>query len=95
MASGFEKCQYRKPERFSIDDLRIRWQKKLRMLGLKARHDSNEGEGISMASAALSAPGGSVIPTAEELVNRARAMIPTLKARARQAVADRDVSAET
>ena len=35
------------------------------------------------------------VPTAEELVARARAMIPTLKSRARQCVADRNVPAET
>ena len=35
------------------------------------------------------------VPTAEELVAQARAMIPNLKARARQCVANRDVSVET
>ncbi len=35
------------------------------------------------------------IPTKEELVDRARAMIPTLKERARQCTADRNVPAET
>ncbi|MEY2925893.1 MAG: hypothetical protein RL367_370, partial [Pseudomonadota bacterium] len=35
------------------------------------------------------------IPSANDLVDRARAMIPTLKARARQCVADRNVPAET
>ncbi len=34
-------------------------------------------------------------PTADELVERARAMIPTLKARAKQAIADRKVPDET
>ena len=35
------------------------------------------------------------LPSAEELVERARAMIPTLKARAKQAIADRKVPDET
>ena len=35
------------------------------------------------------------IPSAEELVARAKAMIPTLKARAKQCIADRNVSVET
>lgn len=35
------------------------------------------------------------VPTAEELVDRARAMIPTLKARARKCTKDGNVSAET
>lgn len=35
------------------------------------------------------------IPTHEELVDRARAMIPTLKKRAKQCIADRNVSKET
>ena len=34
-------------------------------------------------------------PTRDELVARARAMIPTLKARAKKCVADRNVPAET
>ena len=48
-----------------------------------------------MASAAIQDPAGAAIPSPEELVARARAMIPALKARARQTVASRDVSAET
>lgn len=48
-----------------------------------------------MASAALSDPVPSAIPTHDELVARARAMIPALKARARETTANRDVSAET
>ena len=35
------------------------------------------------------------IPTHDELVARARAMVPVLKARAKQCVADRDVPAES
>ncbi|MFN5824601.1 MAG: hypothetical protein ACK44T_11335, partial [Sphingomonadales bacterium] len=35
------------------------------------------------------------IPSAEELVARAKAMIPTLKSRAKQCVAQRNVSVET
>jgi 3-hydroxy-9,10-secoandrosta-1,3,5(10)-triene-9,17-dione monooxygenase len=48
-----------------------------------------------MASIALSTPASATIPSPEELIERARAMIPTLKARARKCVADRDVPAET
>ena len=48
-----------------------------------------------MASAAIEARQGEAIPSAGELVSRARAMIPTLKARARKCVADRNVPAET
>lgn len=48
-----------------------------------------------MATAALSQAQPDAIPSAEELISRARAMIPTLKARARQCVADRDVPVET
>ncbi len=39
--------------------------------------------------------GESAVPTAEELIGRARAMIPTLKARARQTTLDGNVPAET
>ena len=35
------------------------------------------------------------IPSAEELVARAKAMIPTLKSRAKQCVAQRNVSFQT
>ena len=45
-----------------------------------------------MASATLSKPIFVAAPSPEELVARARAMIPTLRARARQCIADRDVS---
>lgn len=48
-----------------------------------------------MASAAIAAQPSVHIPSPEQLVERARAMIPTLKARARQCVLDRDVPAET
>jgi 3-hydroxy-9,10-secoandrosta-1,3,5(10)-triene-9,17-dione monooxygenase len=48
-----------------------------------------------MATAVAIKPKAIAIPTAEELVSRARAMIPVLKARAKQCIADRDVSAET
>lgn len=48
-----------------------------------------------MASAALSREGFAPIPSAEELVRRARAMIPTLKARAVRCVSERDVPTET
>lgn len=48
-----------------------------------------------MASAALSSPADAANPTPEELVARARAMIPTLKSRAARCVAERDVPAET
>lgn len=48
-----------------------------------------------MASAAQTAPAQIANPTADELVARARAMIPVLKERARRCVADRDVSEQT
>lgn len=48
-----------------------------------------------MATAVAMKPVGAVVPTEGELVARARAMIPVLKARAKQCVAGRDVSAET
>lgn len=48
-----------------------------------------------MASIALSTPASATIPSPEELIERARAMIPTLKARARKCVADRDVPEES
>lgn len=48
-----------------------------------------------MASVALSRPDQVAVPTPEELVDRARAMIPTLKARARKCVQERDVPAES
>ena len=48
-----------------------------------------------MASAAIYSPQIAPIPSSEELIARARAMIPALKARARQCVAARDVSDET
>ena len=48
-----------------------------------------------MATAALSDPVHAAIPTHDELVALARAMIPALKARAKQTTANRDVPAET
>jgi 3-hydroxy-9,10-secoandrosta-1,3,5(10)-triene-9,17-dione monooxygenase len=39
--------------------------------------------------------GAKIVPGADELIERARAMVPTLKARARDCVRDRNVSAET
>lgn len=48
-----------------------------------------------MASAAQNRPAEVAIPTAEELVARARAMVPVLKERARECVANRDVSEQT
>ena len=48
-----------------------------------------------MASAALSATSSAPIPAPEELVARARAMIPALRARAAACVAGRDVPAES
>ena len=48
-----------------------------------------------MASAVLSRPEAAVIPAPEDLIASARAMIPTLKARARKCVQDRDVPAES
>jgi len=48
-----------------------------------------------MASVVTRIEAGTVTPSAEELVARARAMIPVLKQRARQCVRDRNVSAET
>ncbi|MCW0197566.1 acyl-CoA dehydrogenase family protein [Sphingopyxis sp.] len=44
---------------------------------------------------ALNQAGESAVPAAEELIERARAMIPTLKARARQTTLDGNVPAET
>lgn len=48
-----------------------------------------------MASAALSSSASAAIPSPEELVARARAMIPVLKSRAARCVAERDVPAES
>jgi 3-hydroxy-9,10-secoandrosta-1,3,5(10)-triene-9,17-dione monooxygenase len=48
-----------------------------------------------MATAVAMMPQAGRIPTESELVASARAMIPVLKSRARQCVANRDVSAET
>ena len=48
-----------------------------------------------MASVAISSQHDLPVPSPEELIGRARAMIPVLKARARQCVAARDVSEET
>ena len=48
-----------------------------------------------MATAALHDPAGAAIPTPAELIARARQMIPALKARARQTIANREVSTET
>ncbi len=53
-----------------------------------------KGEIADMASAA-SAQSDAAVPSPEELVARARAMVPTLKERARRCVAERDVPAET
>ena len=48
-----------------------------------------------MATLADSRSAEAINPTAQELIARARAMIPALKTRARQCVADRNVPAET
>ena len=48
-----------------------------------------------MASASPVAPNETADPTAETLIERARAMVPALKARARKCVAEREVPAET
>ena len=48
-----------------------------------------------MATLAESRGAEAGVPTAQDLIARARAMIPVLKTRARQCVADRNVSAET
>ena len=48
-----------------------------------------------MASAATLQANSATVPAPEELVERARAMIPALKARARQTTLDGDVPAET
>ena len=48
-----------------------------------------------MATAASRVADAQSTPTAEELIARARAMVPVLKTRARQCVANRNVSAET
>lgn len=48
-----------------------------------------------MATAVALKPADAVIPSEGELVARARAMIPVLKSRAKQCVANRDVSKET
>ena len=48
-----------------------------------------------MASIANIENQSSEIPTADQLVDRARALIPTLKSRAKQCTADRNVPAET
>ncbi|MFM6950635.1 MAG: acyl-CoA dehydrogenase family protein [Chakrabartia sp.] len=48
-----------------------------------------------MATAALQTEQANSVPTSDELIARARAMIPTLKARARQCVKDRNVPSET
>ena len=48
-----------------------------------------------MATAALHDPAGAAIPAPAELIARARQMIPALKARARQTIANREVSTET
>lgn len=48
-----------------------------------------------MASAAVSISDAQTIPTPEELVARAHAMIPVLKSRAKECIANRDVSAQT
>lgn len=48
-----------------------------------------------MATATRRVEDSRVVPTAEELIARAHAMIPTLKARARECVRQRNVSSET
>lgn len=48
-----------------------------------------------MATATAQARGSATVPTGEELIARARAMIPTLKARARDCVKNRNVPAES
>lgn len=48
-----------------------------------------------MASASPVAPNETAYPTAEALIERARAMVPVLKARSRQCVAEREVPAQT
>jgi 3-hydroxy-9,10-secoandrosta-1,3,5(10)-triene-9,17-dione monooxygenase len=48
-----------------------------------------------MATAAVQPQSTPSVPTSAELIARAKAMIPTLKARARACVANRDVSVET
>ena len=48
-----------------------------------------------MATLASAAAQAAPLPSAEELVERAKAMIPALKARARKCTADRNVPAET
>lgn len=48
-----------------------------------------------MASVAKLTPSAQTIPTPQILVERARAMIPQLKSRAKQCIADRDVPSET
>ncbi|MEN9717390.1 MAG: hypothetical protein RIQ99_268 [Pseudomonadota bacterium] len=48
-----------------------------------------------MATAAQSMNGSQAVPSAEALIARARAMIPALKARAKQCVRDRNVPAES
>ena len=48
-----------------------------------------------MASATHPRPGVDPVPTAQELIARAQAMIPALKARAARCIADRDVPEET
>lgn len=48
-----------------------------------------------MVTATVQAQGSAATPTGEELIARARAMIPTLKARARDCVKNRNVPAES
>jgi len=55
----------------------------------------DQGRTTLMASAAHSHREPAAIPSPEELVASARAMIPTLRARAAKCVADRDVPAES
>ena len=54
-----------------------------------------EGEKSEMASTASVTDAAAAIPTPEQLVERARAMIPVLKERAAKCVADRDVPADS
>jgi 3-hydroxy-9,10-secoandrosta-1,3,5(10)-triene-9,17-dione monooxygenase len=57
--------------------------------------ESVESGVLTMATVFALKPQSGNIPTPQELVDRARAMVPTLKARAKACVAARNVSAET
>jgi len=82
--------------RFSIDDLRIGWQSKLRMTANCAHQRVDARESTSaMASLATLSASSATIPAADDLIARARALIPALRDRAARCVADRDVPAQT